>query len=120
MQGEADAHQSKEAAEAYQGQLTRLMDLFRAALHTDDLPVIIGQPSKPVSGAEQGMMPYIDIVQKAQEEYTRNDPCAAYVKGFQPFERTDGGWHYTSDGYIKMGQAFAREVLKLQKNCKVQ
>ena len=120
MQGEADAHHSKAAAEAYQTQLKRLMDLFRAALHTDDLPVVIGRSSKPASGGEQGMLTYIDIVQQGQEQYVQNDPCATYIKEFEPFERTDGGWHYTSEGYIKMGQAFAREVLKLQNTCKVQ
>lgn len=120
MQGEADAHHSKEVAEAYQSKLTQLMNLLRAALHTDDLPVIIGRSSKPVNGGEESMMPYVEIVQKAQENYTQNDPCAAYIKEFEPYDRTDGGWHYTSEGYIKMGQAFAREVLKLQKTCKVQ
>ncbi len=119
MQGEADAHHSKEAAEAYQAQLSRLIDLLRAALHTDDLPVVIGQSSKPESGAEEDIMPFISIVQQAQDKYARGDSCATIIKDFAPYERTDGGWHFTSEGYLKMGERFAHEVLKLQKACEV-
>ena len=43
MQGEADAQHSQESADAYLFNLKRLMNLFRAALRQDDLPVIIGK-----------------------------------------------------------------------------
>ena len=45
MQGESDADKSEEIAMKYYAHLTRLMDLIRAALHTDDLPIAIGKIS---------------------------------------------------------------------------
>src|SRR5690606_34761302 len=45
MQGESDAAYTAEIAEAYEANLKRLMDLIRAALRYDDVPVVIGRIS---------------------------------------------------------------------------
>jgi hypothetical protein len=45
MQGESDAALNAEIAERYEANLKRLMDLIRAALRSDDLPVVIGRIS---------------------------------------------------------------------------
>ena len=45
MQGESDAALTEAIALRYYAHLTRLMNLIRAAFHTDDLPVIIGKIS---------------------------------------------------------------------------
>jgi hypothetical protein len=116
MQGEADAHHSEASANAYQANLKRLMDLLRAALHTDDLPVVIGKINR--SGQEEGQMPYIDTVLKAQQDYVASDSCAAYVPDTENYGFSDP-WHYDSEGFIKMGQAFAREMYKLQQSCTI-
>ena len=44
MQGESDAT-TQETAELYEDNLKRLMDLVRAALRVDDLPVVVGRIS---------------------------------------------------------------------------
>ena len=43
MQGESDAEHSKEASEAYYGHLKNLINLLRASLRNEKLPVIIGK-----------------------------------------------------------------------------
>lgn len=74
MQGEADAR-SKKSAENYLFNLKRLMDLIRASLHTDDLPVVICKISD--SGNIEGgkVLPYAELVQYAEEEYVKKDVC---------------------------------------------
>ena len=42
MQGESDAAHGEEIARRYEANLERLMDLVRAALRSDDIPVVIG------------------------------------------------------------------------------
>ncbi|MFG0331897.1 MAG: sialate O-acetylesterase, partial [Maioricimonas sp. JB049] len=45
MQGESDAAWSEEIAASYEANLKRLIDLMRAALRVDDLPVVVGRIS---------------------------------------------------------------------------
>ena len=62
-------------------------------------------------------MPYIETVQKAQAKFVNNDSCAAYVTDTETYGKIDQGWHYSSDGYIKMGQAFAKAMSVLERRC---
>ena len=118
MQGEADAQHSKESADAYFFNLGRLMNLFRAALRQDDLPVIIGKINDSFMTKNNApTQPYISIVHAAQKEFVDKDPCAFYVTETETYNFSSDAWHYDSDGYIKMGIAFARAFNSLSDIC---
>ncbi|GGW93294.1 sialate O-acetylesterase [Alteromonas halophila] len=113
MQGEADAHASEVSANAYHHNLTRLMNLLRAALRKDDIPVVIGRITDSEQGDED-IMPYIHRVHLAQQQFVAQDPCAAYMTqtNAYPYNPTDA-WHYASDGYVRMGKDFANALMPL-------
>ncbi|MEO0575556.1 MAG: sialate O-acetylesterase [Pseudomonadota bacterium] len=118
MQGEADAFDSVDAAQAYEANLSRMMDLFRAALGVDDLPVVIGQITDSGRADDGKVMDWSDDVRAAQQRYTSNDSCAALVTVTNEFEYPDSDdWHYSSDGYIRLGTAFADAVAALEASC---
>lgn len=118
MQGEADAAESKEVAEAYEANLKQLMTLIRAALRDDDLPVVIGKITDSGKDETDGkLMDYHEIVQKAQKSFVDNDVCAAFVTTLDNEKHIADGWHYTSEGYVHLGDAFAEAMMKLQQDC---
>ncbi len=118
MQGEADAFDSAEAAAAYEANLRRMMDLFRAALGVDDLPVVIGQITDSGRADDGKVMDWSDEVREAQRRYTDSDACASLVTVTNEFEYPDDdAWHYTSDGYLRLGEAFADAVAELEESC---
>jgi len=116
MQGEADAFESAEAVAAYQTNLKRMMDLFRAAFHQDDLPVVIGQIANSTGEDGLPVMKYALQVQSAQAAFVKNDACATLVTEPNGFSFPDG-WHYTSQNYLSLGRAFARAVISIRQNC---
>ncbi|MEL0036914.1 MAG: sialate O-acetylesterase [Gammaproteobacteria bacterium] len=114
MQGEADAHHSVAAADAYGEKLTTLMKLIRQALGDETIPVVLGKINRrPDQGAEPEM-PYMQTVIKAQKLFAMNDVCARYVTETEKYTLTDDRWHYDSAAYIQMGQAFAKAMLNLK------
>ncbi|MEM9303139.1 MAG: sialate O-acetylesterase [Pseudomonadota bacterium] len=116
MQGEADGHASEGASQRYAENLKRLMDLLRAALRYDDLPVVIGR----VNDSHQGgapTQPWIDLVHAGQAAFVEADACAAYVTETKEYAFSDDGWHYMSDDYLRMGRAFARAAHGLAERC---
>ena len=118
MQGESDAEHSQESADEYLKNLIHLMNLIRAAMRTDDLPVVIGKINDShmyEDGAPT--QPYISTVHLAQEAYTKADSCAVYVKDTETYKFSEDAWHYDSDGFIQMGQAFAKAVIALKNDC---
>ena len=118
MQGEADAFDSAEAAAAYEENLARMMDLFRASLHADDLPVAIGQITDSGRADDGTVMDWADEVRDAQQRYTDGDACAALVTETNDFEYPDNDdWHYVSDAYIRLGTAFAESLFALSETC---
>ena len=117
MQGEADAYDSQAAADAYQANLKRLMDLIRAALRVDDLPVVIGRITDSGMADDGKVMDYIETVQRAQRQFVDSDPCAAYATITDALQHSDDAWHYRTDGYIRMGTAFAEAMLELEQTC---
>ena len=117
MQGETDAG-DPEVAAAYQANLKRMMNLLRAALRADDLPVVIGKITNSGNWGDTPMMQHIAVVQGAQAAFVEADECAAYVTVTDDFEYpADDPWHYTTDGFLRMGTAFAYAVLELQRHC---
>jgi len=119
MQGEADAHHGRESALAYRANLERMMELPRAALRVDDLPVVIGKITDSGQDEDGSMMDYIDIVQQAQKEYAEDDRCASLLTVTEEFDYLEDGWHYTTNGYLQLGAAFADAVHKLEPDCPV-
>ncbi len=118
MQGEADAYQSYDAALAYEANLKRLMDLLRAAMRMDDLPLVIGRITDSGRAEDGNVMDHIKIVQEAQRRFVEKDSCAAYstVTDGQSYP-PDDAWHYESPAYIDMGIDFARQLKALDGQC---
>ena len=112
MQGESDAAFNEEIASCYYSNLKRLMDLLRASLRTDDLPVVIGKISDSWNDKDGKVWDYGDLVQYAQEKYSKNDGHASIVRTTRYYKYSDP-WHYDSEGYIDLGVRFADAVYKL-------
>ena len=117
MQGEADAYHSQQSADAYEANLQRTMDLLRAALRVDDLPVVIGRITDSGMAEDGTVMDYIETVQRAQQQFVMQDACAALVTDTDGFGYIEDGWHYDSQGFIRLGAAFAEAVNALERNC---
>lgn len=117
MQGESDAYTSAETAESYFTNLDRMMHLLRAALHRDDLPVVIGRITDSGMNEDGQVMPHIERVQQAQSDWVAQDACAAYVTEIDTYTHSDDAWHYDSAGYRDMGIAFANAMTTLETEC---
>jgi hypothetical protein len=111
MQGESDASYTTEIAETYQANLKRLMNLIRASLRQDDLPVVIGRIS--YSTKDPPTWKHGEIVRSAQAAYARTDNNAALVVATEQYGYSDR-WHYDSSGYIDLGRQFAVALAKLE------
>jgi hypothetical protein len=114
MQGESDSDKTEEIANKYYSHLKRLMDLIRASLHTDDLPVVIGKISDSHNDDDGKVWDYGELVQYAQEKYVKTDKNAAIVRSTRNYKYSDR-WHYNSEGYIDLGKEFAEAVYQLNK-----
>lgn len=117
MQGEADAFDSQAAADDYRANLERLMGLLRAALRVDDLPVVIGKITDSGMSDDGTVMDYIGTVQAAQRDFVDDDECAAYVTVTDGLSYLDDGWHYDTEGFVRLGTAFAEAMSKLEQTC---
>lgn len=115
MQGESDAAYTEDIANAYHANLKRLMDLFRAALLVDDLPVVIGKISDSWNNKVGKVWPFGELVQYAQEKFARDDSNATIVRATRYYQYSDA-WHYDSAGYIDLGNEFADAVFELNKD----
>jgi len=114
MQGESDAAFTPEIAQRYESNLKRLMDLIRAALRTDDLPVVIGQISESGRDEKDGKVwDQLEIVIAAQKSFVDKDNAAMLVTSTQSYPYSDP-WHYDSEGYLDLGIQFAEAVLKFE------
>jgi len=117
MQGETEANDSEQIAKGYQANLKRMMDLFRAALRVDDLPVVIGKITDSGMAEDGSVMDHIEIVQAAQAAFVDVDTCAAFVSQFDELTYADDPWHYDTDSFIRMGTLFAKAALELEATC---
>ena len=112
MQGESDAVYTEEIARRYEANLKRLMDLIRAILLADDLPVVIGRISDSKNNPEGKIWKHDDIVRVGQAAFVNNDKRAALVTSTDSYGYSDR-WHYNSDGYLDLGRKFAQALWKL-------
>ena len=106
------AREEKAIAKKYYDHLKRLMDLIRAALLTDDLPVVVGMITDSGQTEDGKVWEYCGVVQDAQERFAREDRNAAIVRSTENYGYSDP-WHYDSEGFIDLGKAFANAVNKL-------
>jgi len=117
MQGEADAYDSQAAADEYRTNIERLMGLLRAALRVDDLPLVVGRITDSGMADDGTVMDYIETVQQAQQDFVTNDACAAYVTITDDLNYLDDGWHYDTQGFVRLGTAFAEAMIELESRC---
>ncbi|WP_417384598.1 sialate O-acetylesterase [Gimesia sp.] len=115
MQGESDAAYTEEIAKQYEANLKRLMDLIRATLYTDDLPVVIGRISDSGNNPEGKVWKYGEIVRAGQAAFVEKDKRAALVTSTDEYGYSDR-WHYNSEGYLDLGRNFAQTLWKVPRN----
>lgn len=114
MQGESDASYGEAVAKEYEANLKRLMDLIRAALRVDDLPVVVGRISDSGNDKQDGKVwDSGATVRAAQAAFVKNDVAAGLVTSTDKYGYSDP-WHYDSAGYIDLGEKFADEIIKLE------
>ncbi len=111
MQGESDAG-DEAIARQYEANLRRLMDLIRAALRVDDLPVVVGRISDSGQDTDGKVWDFGDVLRQAQANFCRKDACAALVTSTDGYGYSDK-WHYDTAGYIDLGVHFADALYKL-------
>lgn len=113
MQGESDAH-TPEIANLYLANLKRLMDLMRAALLTDDLPVVIGRISDSGNEEDGKVWDFGNVVRWQQAKFVNQDKNAALITATDNYGYSDK-WHYNTAGYIDFGKQFALEMQQFLK-----
>lgn len=115
MQGESDASYTLEIAQQYEANLKRLMDLIRATLRVDDLPVVIGQISDSGNDKEDGKVwDFGPELRRGQRAFVEHDSSARLVTSTDQYGYSDP-WHYDSAGYLDLGKQFASAMLEMQK-----
>lgn len=114
MQGESDAWYPNSALR-YENNLKYLMNMIRAALRSDDLPVVIGQISDSKKDADGTFFDYGNIVRYAQKCFVEKDSNAALLTITEEFGYIDVA-HYRSIDYVKLGVGFADKMRELLTN----
>ncbi len=112
MQGESDATVDEAVARRYEAHLKRLMDLIRAALRYDDLPVVVGRISDSGKGAGTPVWKHGDLIRAAQMAFVSKDGFAAIVTSTDKYGYSDR-WHYDSAGYLDLGFQFAEAISRV-------
>lgn len=112
MQGESDGVHEGAAGE-YAKNLERLMELIRAALRADELPMAIGRISDSgVQAGTQRIWKFGDTIRKAQAEVCDADPMAELVTSTDEYGYSDP-YHYDTAGYMDLGRRFAQALYML-------
>ena len=114
MQGESDAMYTAEIAEQYKTNLKRLMDLMRAALRVDDLPVVIGRISDSGKNETGKRWTHGEVVRAGQAAFVASDESARLITTTDTYGYSDP-WHYDSAGYLDLGKQFAAGLIEMQK-----
>ncbi len=113
MQGESDGNDEKVALRYY-ANLKRLMELMRASLRNNDLPIVLGKISDSGNDVDGKAWDYGELVQYAQEKFAKTDKNAAIVRTTKIYKYSDP-WHYDSNGYMDLGEKFAETIFNLHK-----
>jgi hypothetical protein len=110
MQGESDGDKTEEIALRYYDNLKRLMDLMRASVHANDLPIVLGKISDSWNDTDGKVWDYGEPVQYAQEKLAKTDPNVNIVRATRYYKYSDP-WHYDSQGYLDLGEKFAEKLI---------
>ena len=112
MQGESDGTLYSASLE-YEANLKRLMDLIRASLHQDDLPVVVGRISDSMKDGKK-VWEFGETLRAAQAAFCDKDPAASLVTSTDNYGYSDP-WHYDTAGYLDLGEKFAEAMNDLLK-----
>ena len=112
MQGESDAGFQVPSTN-YGVNLKRLMDLARAALRADDLPIAVGLISDSNHNGKI-VWEFGESVRKHQLLFCQDDPKAELVTSTDKYGYSDP-WHYDTLGYLDLGKEFARALHDLRR-----
>ena len=119
MQGESDADKTEAIANKYYTNLKRLTELMRATFRNNDLPIVIGKISDSGDDIDGKVWTFGELVQYGQEKFALTVSNVNIVRTTNSYKYSDK-YHYNSDGYIDLGQEFAKAVFILNtKNMKV-
>jgi hypothetical protein len=113
LQGESDGL-SEAAATHYQDRLSELMQLARASLRSDDLPIVIGRIADSGKAIGEPVWPFGEKVREAQAAFCKNDAAARLFMGTDNYAFSDR-WHYDSRAYLDLGQKLADAMFELEK-----
>ena len=105
MQGETDS-MTEPTATAYAENLHELVELLRASLRKDDLPVVIGRISDSGRDEDGVVWTFGDILREEQRTFVNRDPAARIVVSTDEYGYSDP-WHYDTAGYVDLGRRFA-------------
>ena len=114
MQGESDGAVTAEVATKYRHNLKRLMDLIRAALRDDDLPLAIGRISDSGNDPDGKVWDWGGAVRAAQEAVAAADPNAALITSTDDYDYSDP-YHYDTNSFLHLGMEFADAIDRLEK-----
>jgi hypothetical protein len=117
MQGESDADTDIETAEAYGENLAHLIKSLRTALKDENLPAVIGKITDSGMADDGSVMDYAVKIQQAQEAFAESDECAGLVHVTDSLNYLDKR-HYDTDGFIRLGDAFADAIVHLKVTCR--
>jgi hypothetical protein len=113
MQGESDAKTQAEA-EAYQKKLEQFIALMRKETGKPELPFVIGRLSTRVLESPKFKMPFVKIIQSAQEAVAKNDKNA-YVINTDDLSQRDDLVHFDQEGQMGLGKRFGEAMIKALK-----
>ncbi|MBU3071329.1 sialate O-acetylesterase [Aestuariicella sp. G3-2] len=116
MQGERDAR--KRHGAVYAESLKGLIEQLAHDLNRNDITFVIGRLSD--FDMENKIYPDWTTVRRAQEEVAESSPLGTWIDtdSYNDMISSDGkktknGLHYSPEGYIKLGEAFARAAIEL-------
>ncbi|WP_395063931.1 sialate O-acetylesterase [Flavobacterium sp.] len=112
MQGESDSDKTEAIANKYYENLSQLMKLMKAAFHDNDLPIVLGKISESGDDSDGKVWTYGEIIQAAQERFVAHNKNSAIVRETNTYNYSDK-YHYTSNGFIQLGNAFANAIHQL-------
>jgi hypothetical protein len=108
MQGEADTGDT--TAPSYAENLRGFIQQIRGELKRPDMTVVIGRLHPQNVGSK-----HWDTVRAAQVRVAEADPLATWLDtdAFERGKTTYTGIHFTRDGFVELGKAFAAKAVEV-------
>ena len=114
LQGENDAGKEV-AARSYRENLNALIDAFKSDTEVPELPFVIGQINSTYGRFKAGP----EIVRNAMVDVAGSNHNVGIIltstdKNWPDFPKHDDNVHYNTEGQLRWGEAFARELQRLK------